>query len=153
LGTMGGLPIKITQDSSPATREPVLPTQRPEPTSDTGCQKRISRLELKHQYARGAMRRKPIQLPDMPPLGAPPAPMPPSSRQHNGGPPLEPRRPGRPGISTPELRERLLGLLCEGLPLRATCRMPGMPSREAVYAWRRIDPACRFMAQEGHRRT
>jgi hypothetical protein len=70
-----------------------------------------------------------------------------------GGPPLEPRDPGRPGISTPELRERLLELLCEGLPLRVICRMPGMPSREAVYAWRRIDPAfdrsCRFMAQEG----
>jgi hypothetical protein len=89
----------------------------------------------------------------MPPLWAPPAPMPPSSRHHNGGPPLEPRDPGRPGISTPELRERLLELLCEGLPLRVICRMPGMPSREAVYAWRRIDPAfdrsCRFMAQEG----
>ena len=99
------------------------------------------------------MRRKPIQLPSMPPLWAPPTPMPPINRQHNGGPPLEPRRPGRPGISTPELRERLLALLGEGLPLRAICRTPGMPSREAVYAWRRADPAfdrsCRFMAQAG----
>jgi len=59
------------------------------------------------------------------------APMPPSSRRHNGGPPPEPRGPGRPGISTSELRERLPELLCEGLPLRAICRMSGMPSREA----------------------
>jgi hypothetical protein len=99
------------------------------------------------------MRRKPIQLPDMPPLWAPPAPMPPINRQHNGGPPLEPRRRGRPRISTPELRERLLALLFEGLPLRAICRTPGMPSREAVYAWRRADPkfdqSCRFMADAG----
>jgi hypothetical protein len=96
------------------------------------------------------MRRKPIQLPETPPLWAPPAPMPPSSTQDNGGPPLEPRGPGRPGISTPELRERLLALLFEGLPLLAICRTPGMPSREAVYAWRRANPAfdrsCRFMA-------
>jgi hypothetical protein len=92
------------------------------------------------------------QLPDMPPLWAPPAPMPPSSRQHNGGPLLEPRGPGRPRISTPELRERLLALLFEGLPLRVICRTPGMPSREAIYAWRtdpNFDRSCRFIADAG----
>jgi hypothetical protein len=79
--------------------------------------------------------------------------MPPSDTRHNGGPPLEPRRRGRPTISTPELRERVLELLGEGLPLRALSRTPGLPSREAVYKWRRADPefdrSCRDSAQAG----
>ena len=59
---------------------------------------------------------------------------------HNGGPVLSSRAPGRPSISTPELRERICDLLCDGVPLAAICRVPGMPSRRTVYRWRRDDP-------------
>jgi hypothetical protein len=111
------------------------------------------RLRTMRRPAPGKCTNAPALL--TPPLWAPPAPMPPINRQHNGGPPLEPRRRGRPRISTPELRERLLALLFEGLPLRAICRTPGMPGREAVYAWRRADPkldrSCRFIADAGRK--
>jgi hypothetical protein len=73
---------------------------------------------------------------------------------HNGGPPLRPRPPGRPTISTPELRERVLDLLGEGKPLRAICRMPGVPTRRTIYNWRLADPDFRrsfdFMQREGY---
>ena len=42
----------------------------------------------------------------------------------------------------------------EGVPLRAICRTPGLPSRDAVYDWRRADSEfdrqCRFMTHEGY---
>lgn len=74
---------------------------------------------------------------------------------HNGGPPLdEPRRPGRPRVITPEVRERILDLLFEGVPLRVICRTPGMPSRQAVYNLRAADKdferAFRFAQYEGY---
>ena len=55
---------------------------------------------------------------DLPPLQSnPPA------FGHNGGPPLdEPRRAGRPTVSTPEVRARVLDLLGEGMLLREICR-------------------------------
>jgi hypothetical protein len=94
---------------------------------------------------------KSMRLPDMLPLLTPPAPF--GASRHNGGPPLEPRLPGRPTISTPALRERILELLGEGIPLRAMCRTEGMPSRGTVYGWRRADPEfnhqCHRWAQEG----
>ena len=72
---------------------------------------------------------------------------------HNGGPPLTPppRRRGRPSKSTPDLRERILEGLVEGMPIRRICRAPAMPSSETIRCWRRADPefARRFaMAQE-----
>ncbi len=78
----------------------------------------------------------PLEIPDLPPLWTAPAPI-----GHNGGPVLEPRPPGRPSISTSELRDHILDLLGEGIPLRVICRTQGMPSRETVYRWRRADPA------------
>jgi hypothetical protein len=100
--------------------------------------------------AKAAMPRKTTELPEFPPLWETPAQF---HRAHNGGPPLEPRTGGRPTISTPELRARILELLGQGLPLRAICRVPGMPHRVTIYAWRRSDPAfdrqCEFWAQCG----
>ncbi len=91
----------------------------------------------------------PIEMPDLPPLWTAPAPI-----GHNGGPVLEPRRPGRPSISTSELRDRILDLLGEGIPLRVICRTQGMPSRETIYRWRRSDPAFdrsfKFYQTEGY---
>lgn len=86
---------------------------------------------------------------DLPPLWSPPAPM-----GHNGGPSLSPRAPGRPSISTPELRDCILDLLMNGVPLRAICRTPGMPSRRTFYRWCGDDPAferaCRWSQEEGY---
>jgi hypothetical protein len=65
----------------------------------------------------------------------------PAAIGHNGGPPLETRKPGRPTIATPELHDKILDLLSEGIPLRAICREEGMPSRSTIYSWRRTDPA------------
>jgi hypothetical protein len=69
-------------------------------------------------------------------------------RRHNGGPPLDDdqaegkrRRRGRPTIATPELVEALLDRVAEGIPLRAICRDPSMPSRRSVFDWRKNDPA------------
>lgn len=63
---------------------------------------------------------------------------------HNGGPPLAPtvapRPRGRPSISTPELRERILDQLAEGKSIRRICRAPDMPSSETIRCWRRADP-------------
>ncbi len=91
----------------------------------------------------------PIEMPDLPALWSAPAPM-----GHNGGLPLAPRPPGRPSISTPELRDRILDLLSEGVPLRVICRTEGVPSRETVYRWRRSDPAfdrmCIFAQEQGY---
>ena len=71
----------------------------------------------------------------------------------NGGPPLEPRSAGRPTIDTPELRDRIFELLCDGMPLRAICRVEGMPARRTVYNWKARDPEfdrqLSFAAQEG----
>ncbi len=86
---------------------------------------------------------------DLPPLWSNPAPP-----GHNGGPSLLPRAPGRPSISTPELRDRILDLLMEGVPLRVICRTPGMPSRRTVYRWCGDDPAferqCCWAQEEGY---
>ena len=76
------------------------------------------------------------EMPDLPPLWSVPAPM-----GHNGGPPLAPRPPGRPTISTPEMRDRILELLWDGIPLRVICRTAGMPGRQTIYRWRHADPA------------
>ena len=71
----------------------------------------------------------------------------------NGGPPLEPRSAGRPTIDTPELRDRIFELLGDGMPLRAICRVEGMPARRTVYNWKARDPEfdrqLSFAAQEG----
>jgi hypothetical protein len=91
-----------------------------------------------------------ITLPDMPPLYAVPGPYHPTS---NGGPPLEPRKRGRPSIDTPELRDRIIDLLSDGVPMRAICRAEGMPDRKTVLLWRRADPLfarlVEFAAEEG----
>ncbi len=78
------------------------------------------------------MIRKPLVIPDLPPLWDTPAPY---RSTRNGGPPLEPRSAGRPTIDTPELRDRIFELLCDGMPLRAICRVDGMPARRTVYNW------------------
>lgn len=75
------------------------------------------------------MTRKPLVMPDLPPLWDTPAPY---RSTRNGGPPLEPRSAGRPTIDTPELRDRIFELLCDGMPLRAICRVEGMPARRTV---------------------
>lgn len=86
---------------------------------------------------------------DLPPLWADPPPM-----GHNGGPPLQSRPPGRPTISTPEIRSHILDLMAEGIPLRAICRAEGMPGRQTVYRWRQDDPAfdaqCQAMQLAGY---
>lgn len=90
-----------------------------------------------------------IEALDLLPLWSPPA-----SLGHNGGPPLSLRAPGRPPISTPELRDHILDLLMDGVPLRAICRTPGMPSRQTIYRWRRDDPTfermCCWSQEEGY---
>jgi hypothetical protein len=80
---------------------------------------------------------------ELPPLWSPPPPI-----GHNGGPPVDilpnakpQRRPGRPTVSTPQLRDRIFELLLDGVPLRVMCRAEGMPSRATVYRWRKLDPA------------
>lgn len=99
--------------------------------------------------ARRNCRIMPMEPLDLPPLWSPPAVM-----GHNGGPALERRAPGRPSISTPELRDRILDLLIEGVPLRVICRAAGMPSRRTLYRWRDDDPAferaCRWSQEEGY---
>ena len=96
------------------------------------------------------MTRKPLVIPDLPPLWDTPAPY---RSTRNGGPPLEPRSAGRPTIDTPELRDRIFELLCDGMPLRAICRVDGMPARRTVYNWKARDPEfdrqLSFAAQEG----
>jgi hypothetical protein len=71
---------------------------------------------------------------ELPPLWLPPPPL-----GHNGGPPLDilpnaspSRRPGRPTVSTPQLRDRIFELLLDGMPLRVMCRADGMPSRATI---------------------
>lgn len=90
-----------------------------------------------------------LEKPELPPLWSSPAPI-----GHNGGPALSPRAPGRLSISTPELRDRILKLLCDGVPLAAICRTPGMPSRSTVQRWRRDDPAfdrsCTWSQEQGY---
>jgi hypothetical protein len=87
---------------------------------------------------------------DLPPLWDTPEPY---RGTRNGGPPLEPRSAGRPTIDTPELRDRIFELLCDGMPLRAICRVEGMPARRTVYNWKARDPEfdrqLSFAAQEG----
>ena len=89
------------------------------------------------------------ELPDLPPLWSLPAPI-----GHNGGPSMKRRPPGRPSMSTPELRDRILDLLAEGVPMRVICRTAGMPSRATVVRWRRadagFDSVCRLMQLEGY---
>jgi hypothetical protein len=94
---------------------------------------------------------------ELPPLWSPPPPL-----GHNGGPPLgilpnarPSRRPGRPTVSTPQLRDRIFELLWDGVPLRVMCRAEGMPSRATIYRWRQLDPAFdrkfEFCQEEGYR--
>ncbi len=91
----------------------------------------------------------PLKAPDLPPLWSNPAPI-----GHNGGPALLPRAAGRPSIATPKLRGRILELLCDGVPLAAICRTPGMPGRSTVQRWRRDDPAfdrsCVWLQEQGY---
>ena len=91
----------------------------------------------------------PLEAPDLPPLWSIPAPI-----GHNGGPALSPRAPGRPSISTPELRERIYDLLCDGAPMAAICRTSGMPGRSTVQRWRQDDPgfdrSCGFAQEQGY---
>jgi len=109
--------------------------------------------EMRHStfsnpYARAHARTN-QPFPDLPPLYRLPPPFHPTS---NGGPPLEPRRPGRPPISE-EVRERVLELLAEGVPLKQICRTPGLPCNTTVHRWRHADPEfdrqVRQMAQYG----
>lgn len=90
-----------------------------------------------------------LKAPGLPSLWELPAPI-----GHNGGPSLSPRAPGRPSISTPELRDRICDLLCNGVPLAAICRTPGMPSRSTAQRWRRDDPAfdrsCLWSQEQGY---
>jgi hypothetical protein len=94
---------------------------------------------------------------ELPPLWSPPPPL-----GHNGGPPLDilpnaglSRRPGRPTVSTPRLRDHIFELLWDGVPLRVMCRADGMPSRATIYRWRKLDPAFDrkfgFCQEEGYR--
>lgn len=91
----------------------------------------------------------PLEIPDLPPPWSSPAPI-----GHNGGPALSPRAPGRPAISTPELRDRICDLLCDGVPMAAICRTAGMPSRSTVQRWRRddarFDRSCGFAQEQGN---
>jgi hypothetical protein len=52
-----------------------------------------------------------------------------SGHDRNAGPP---HGPGRPTVSTPELRDRIFELLWDGVPLRVMCRADGMPSRATM---------------------
>ncbi len=89
-----------------------------------------------------------LKAPDLPPLWSNPAPI-----GHNGGPAV-PRALGRPSISTPDLRDRICDLLCDGVPMAVVCRTPGMPSRSTVQRWRRDDPAfdrsCVWSQEQGY---
>jgi hypothetical protein len=76
-----------------------------------------------------------VDPPDLPPLWTEPPPL-----GHNGGPAMGCRASGRPSIATPAIRDRILELLAEGVPLRVICRTAGMPSRSTVFNWRRDDP-------------
>ncbi len=63
-------------------------------------------------------------------------------------PPEPLRGPGRPTVRTPEIEDHLLDWLSCGGPLRAFCRLPGMPSHTQVHEWRRRDKAfaARYLA-------
>jgi hypothetical protein len=81
---------------------------------------------------------------ELPPLRLPPPPL-----GHNGGPPLDilpnaspSRRPGRPTVSTPQLRDRIFELLLDGMPLRVMCRADGMPSRATIEVVVQTRPFC-----------
>ena len=91
----------------------------------------------------------PLEISDLPPLWSSPAPI-----GHNGGPAVQPRAPGRPLIASPELRDRICELLCDGVPMAVICRTPAMPSRSTVQRWRRDDPAfdrsCGFAQEQGY---
>jgi hypothetical protein len=58
-------------------------------------------------------------------------------------------------VSTPQLRDRIFELLWDGVPLQVMCRAGGMPSRAAIYRWRKLDPAFdgkfQFCQKEGYR--
>lgn len=48
----------------------------------------------------------------------------------------KPKRPvGRPPAYSPELAERVLDLLAEGVTLTAICKLDGMPARSTVEKW------------------
>ena len=75
---------------------------------------------------------------------------PPPGAGHNGGPPLEPSlRSDR----IAELRDVILTGLLEGAPLRAICRVEGMPPEATVRGWRaadvEFDQAFRWCQEEG----
>ena len=91
----------------------------------------------------------PLEIPDLPPLWSSPAPI-----GHNGGPVLSPRAPSRLSISTPEMRDRICNLLCDGVPVAAICRTAEMPGRSTVQRWRRddlgFDRSCGFAQEMGY---
>ena len=91
----------------------------------------------------------PLELPDLSPLWSNPAPI-----GHNGGTVLSPHASGRPSNSTPELRDRICDLLCDGVPMTAICRTAGVPGRSTIQRWRRDDPAfdrsCGFAQEQGY---
>jgi len=53
-----------------------------------------------------------LNVPDLPPFWSSPAPI-----GHNGGPSMEHRAPSRPLMAAPELRDRIMELLSDGVPL------------------------------------
>ena len=104
------------------------------------CFERASRISRPLRAREVVMSRN-----ELPPLLSPPPPM-----GHNGGPALNilpnagsQRRPGRPTVSAPELRDRIFELLLDGVPLRVRCRAGGMPSRaanESTGCWSAVVP-------------
>lgn len=46
----------------------------------------------------------------------------------------------RPSKRTPEVEQRIIDGLCDGIPLRELCRQEGMPNWRTVYHWLDADP-------------
>ena len=89
----------------------------------------------------GASRRAlPRTLADLPPLWKPPKPLA-TALGHNGGPPLEPRRAGRPTKLTPAVQDAIMDALLDGVPERAICAVAGFPHRTTLRSWRTTRPA------------
>jgi hypothetical protein len=92
-------------------------------------------------------------LPPFPTLYPAPRPF---RSTHNGGPPLEGRKPGRPTVDCVVVREHILNHLADGAPLREICRAEGVPDRATIFRWRARDPEFNRMvevaAEEGRHR-
>ena len=80
-----------------------------------------------------------------------------ASPGHNGGPaldPLPPRQPGRPSLSTSEVRDAIRDRLANGIPLAVIGREAGMPSAPTISRWRRadrkFDESCHSAQQFGY---